>query len=86
VLATVLSVAATLTFLLAGYRDTAPADRAAIAALLHRVSRLTDDLPELVEIELNPVLVAPEGLAVVNASARVAPPDPRFDWYARRLS
>jgi acyl-CoA synthetase (NDP forming)/RimJ/RimL family protein N-acetyltransferase len=72
--------------LLAGYRDTAPADRPAIAELLHRVSRLTDDLPELVEIELNPVLVAPSGLAVVNAAARLAPPDPRFDWYARRLS
>jgi acyl-CoA synthetase (NDP forming)/RimJ/RimL family protein N-acetyltransferase len=72
--------------LLAGYRGSEPADRLAIADLLHRVARLIDDVPEVVEIELNPVLVAPSGLSVVNASGRVAPPRSRFDWYVRRLT
>jgi acyl-CoA synthetase (NDP forming) len=72
--------------LLTGYRGSEPADRSAIADLLHRVARLIDDLPEVVEIELNPVLVAPSGLSVVNAGGRVAPPRSRYDWYVRRLT
>ncbi|HEX6197391.1 MAG TPA: GNAT family N-acetyltransferase [Jiangellaceae bacterium] len=72
--------------LLTGYRGSDPADREAIAELLHRVARLIDDLPEVVAVELNPVLVAPSGLSIVNASARVEPPRLRTDWYVRRLS
>lgn len=71
--------------LLLGYRGGDVADLAAVEDLLHRVSRLTDDVPELVDLELDPVLVAPSGLAVVNAAARIAPPGSRADWYARRL-
>jgi acyl-CoA synthetase (NDP forming)/RimJ/RimL family protein N-acetyltransferase len=72
--------------LLLGYRGGAVADLGAVEDLLHRVSRLIDDLPEVVDVELSPVLVAPAGLAVVNAAVRVAPPGPRSDWYTRRLS
>ncbi len=72
--------------LLLGFDGSEPADLGAIEDLLHRLSRLTDDVPELVEIELNPVLVRTEGMAVVNASARVAPARSRADWYTRRLS
>ena len=72
--------------LLTGYRGSEPADQMAIADLLHRVARLIDDLPEVVDIELNPVMVASSGLSVVNATGRVAPPQSRFDWYVRRLS
>ncbi|HSI92491.1 MAG TPA: GNAT family N-acetyltransferase, partial [Jiangellaceae bacterium] len=71
--------------LLLGYRGGEVADLAAVEELLHRVSRLTDDLPEVVDVELSPVLVAPKGLAVVNAAAYVAPPGTRSDWYTRRL-
>ncbi len=71
--------------MLLGYRGGAVADLSAIENLLHRVSRLTDDLPEVADVELNPVLVATDGLAVVNASARVARPYSRSDWYTRRL-
>jgi acyl-CoA synthetase (NDP forming)/GNAT superfamily N-acetyltransferase len=71
--------------LLLGFDNSAPADLDAIANLLHRLSALTDDVPELVEIDLNPVLVRAEGLAVVNARARVAPARSRADWYTRRL-
>jgi hypothetical protein len=41
--------------------------------LLLRVSRLADDLPELAELELNPV-AGPEGCVIVDARVRVAPP------------
>ena len=72
--------------LLLGYRGGVVADLRAVEDLLHRVSRLTDDLPEVADVELGPVLVGTEGLAVVNASAHVAPPDPRSHWYTRRLA
>jgi acyl-CoA synthetase (NDP forming)/RimJ/RimL family protein N-acetyltransferase len=72
--------------LLLGYRGGAMADVRAVEDLLHRVSRLIDDLPEVADVELGPVLVGTEGLAVVNASAHVATPDPRSTWYTRRLA
>jgi acyl-CoA synthetase (NDP forming) len=72
--------------LLLGYHGGVVADLDAVADLLHRVSKLTDELPEVAELDLDPVLVAEHGLAVVNASARVAPTAARSDWYARRLS
>ena len=72
-------------WLVLGYRGGVIADLSAIEDLLHRVSRMSDDLPELADLELNPVLVATAGLAVVNASASIAPSDPRSDWYTRRL-
>lgn len=71
--------------LLFGYRGGVMADVAAVEDLLHRVSRMLDDLPELERLELNPVLVGERGRCVVNAAARLAPPTPRPDWYARRL-
>jgi acyl-CoA synthetase (NDP forming)/RimJ/RimL family protein N-acetyltransferase len=71
--------------LLRGYRGGDVADLAAVRDLLHRVSRLTDDLPEVSLLDLDPVLVARQGLSVVNATARVAPPALRSDWYTRRL-
>ena len=49
------------------------------------MSRLTDDLPEVSALELDPVLVGVKGLSVVNAVLSVAPPQTRSDWYSRRL-
>ncbi len=71
--------------LLFGYRGAEPADVTAIEDLLHRVSRLTDDLPEVSALELDPVLVGVKDLSVVNAVLSVAPPQTRSDWYSRRL-
>jgi acyl-CoA synthetase (NDP forming) len=71
--------------LLLGYRGDTVADLPAIENLLHRVSALVDDVPELATLELNPVLVRSGGLSVVNGSARVAPARSRADWYTRRL-
>ncbi|TDC46626.1 GNAT family N-acetyltransferase [Jiangella ureilytica] len=71
--------------LLMGYQGGIMADLGAVEDLVHRMSRLVDDVPEIRSIELDPVLAAESGLAVVNGSATVAAPAARQDWYTRRL-
>ena len=66
--------------LLTGYRGRPPVDTGALADVLHRVSRLVGDLPEVVELDCNPVLATSSGAVVVDARARVStdpqrPPD-----------
>lgn len=68
-----------------GWRGSAPADTAALEELLLRVSRLVDDHPEVVSVTLEPVVVATQGLAVLGASVRLAPPPARSDLGPRRL-
>jgi acetate---CoA ligase (ADP-forming) len=62
--------------LLAGFRGAPPADTDAVADLLLRISSLADDLDELAELDLNPVIAGPDGCVVVDARVRVAPPAP----------
>jgi acetyl coenzyme A synthetase (ADP forming)-like protein len=56
-----------------GYRGSPPADRAALITLLQRLSALVEELPELHELDLNPVRVLRpgEGAVVVDARIRV---------------
>ncbi len=61
--------------LVAGYRGAAAADADSLRDLLHRLSRLGDDLPELAELDLNPVLGRPDGCIAVDARARVRRPE-----------
>jgi acetyl coenzyme A synthetase (ADP forming)-like protein len=61
--------------LVAGYRGAPAADTAALTDLLHRLSRLGEDFPEVAELDLNPVLAGPEGCVAVDARARVQRPD-----------
>ncbi|PCG82912.1 acyl-CoA synthetase [Streptomyces sp. WZ.A104] len=68
-----------------GWRGSAPVDTAALEELLLRLSRLVDDHPEVVSVALEPVVVAPQGIAVLGASVRLAPPPPRGDLGPRRL-
>ena len=58
---------------LAGFRNLAPADRSAVEDCLMRLSRLATDLPELVEIEINPLraLVDGHGCLALDARARL---------------
>jgi acetate---CoA ligase (ADP-forming) len=60
--------------LLSGFRGAAPADAAAVGDLLLRIGRLADELPQLAELDLNPVIAGPEGCVVVDARVRVAAP------------
>jgi acyl-CoA synthetase (NDP forming) len=58
--------------LLTGYRGSAPVDTAAVEDLLLRLGRLAEDLPEVAELDLNPVLVSARGVMVVDAKLRLA--------------
>jgi acetyltransferase len=56
--------------LLRGFRGAAPADISALAALIARVSQIAAAL-DVEEIELNPVIVHPEGQGVTLADGLV---------------
>ena len=65
--------------LLQGYRGHRPADIPAIEDLLLRVARLVEDVPEIGELDLNPVIALPPGggCQVVDARIRVNPESTR---------
>jgi acyl-CoA synthetase (NDP forming) len=58
--------------LVRGYRGKPAADERALADLLHRLSRLGDDLHEVAELDLNPVIASPDGCVAVDARVRVS--------------
>jgi len=47
------------------------ADIGAVRNILLRISRLADDLPQVVELDLNPVIARPDGVVAVDARVRV---------------
>jgi acyl-CoA synthetase (NDP forming) len=59
--------------LLAGHRGAAAADVDALVALVVQLGCLAEEVPEIAELDLNPVLVGPAGCTVVDAKVRVAP-------------
>jgi acyl-CoA synthetase (NDP forming) len=70
--------------LLHGHRGSAAADIPALRDVLMRVSRLADDLPEVTELDLNPVIARQLGAVAVDARIRVTPQVPQ-DPFLRRL-
>ncbi len=59
--------------LLLGHRGQPPADIAGLRDALLKISRLADDLPEVSELDLNPVIARPDGVNAVDARVRVSP-------------
>jgi acetyltransferase len=59
--------------LLRGVRGERGVDREALAAIVARFSQLLVDLPEVAEIEINPLTVGPAGAVAVDARARLGP-------------
>lgn len=57
--------------LLQGYRGQPAADIDALRDVLLRVSRLADEVPEIVELDLNPVIVLPAGRGCRIVDARI---------------
>jgi acetyl coenzyme A synthetase (ADP forming)-like protein len=55
-----------------GYRGHAAADVAALENLLLRVSRLVEEVPQISELDLNPVFALPPGLGCRIVDARIA--------------
>lgn len=58
---------------LKGYRDTEPADEHAIRLTLVKLSQIAVDLPEVRELEINPLLSDNKGVTALNARVRIAP-------------
>jgi acetate---CoA ligase (ADP-forming) len=57
--------------LVAGFRGSPPSDAAALADAVLRLSRLAEDLPEVVELDLNPLIALENGCVAVDARVRV---------------
>jgi acyl-CoA synthetase (NDP forming)/RimJ/RimL family protein N-acetyltransferase len=68
--------------LLDGYRGSPKVDRDALIAVLESIAKVAELVPELVELDLNPVVVTASGALVVDCKARLAPgrngPGPLF--------
>jgi acyl-CoA synthetase (NDP forming) len=65
--------------LLQGYRGHPAADVDAIEELLLRLSRLVEDIPEISEVDLNPILAMPpgQGCRIIDARIRLEKNAPR---------
>jgi acetate---CoA ligase (ADP-forming) len=61
--------------LLTGYRGSPPADVKALKDLLYRINAMVEDLPEVAELDLNPVFVRPvdQGVVAVDVRMKLAP-------------
>jgi acetyltransferase len=59
--------------LLAGYRDRPAADLDAIRRTLVQVAQLIGDIPEVAELDINPLLADEHGVVALDARIRVAP-------------
>jgi acyl-CoA synthetase (NDP forming) len=70
--------------MLLGHRGLPAVDTRALADALLRVSRLADDLPEVAELDLNPVMARPDGVCAVDVRIRVSPAE-SSDPFLRRL-
>ncbi|MCX7624421.1 MAG: acetate--CoA ligase family protein, partial [Thermomicrobium sp.] len=77
--------------LLTGYRGSPPVAVAAVEELLLRVSALAEELPDVAELDLNPVIARPDGVVVVDARIRVEHAEPPLPlgartrpWWARQ--
>jgi acyl-CoA synthetase (NDP forming) len=57
--------------LLDGFRGAPPVDRDAFAAVIQRLSALVEAFPELVELEVNPLVLLPRGQGAVALDARM---------------
>lgn len=62
--------------LIAGWRGAPAADQASLKDLLYRLSRLSIDVPEVAELDLNPVIAGPDGCVAVDARIRLRRPEP----------
>ena len=58
--------------LLKAYRDVPAADEESIALLLVKVAQMAADLPEVAELDLNPILANHEGVIVLDARIAMA--------------
>jgi acetyl coenzyme A synthetase (ADP forming)-like protein len=70
--------------LLTGFRGAPMRDVAALEDVLLRVSVLAEYLPQVAELDINPLIVHEEGATIVDARIRVEPVEPPLPLGARR--
>jgi acyl-CoA synthetase (NDP forming)/GNAT superfamily N-acetyltransferase len=70
--------------LLSGYRGAAPLDHRAAENVLLRLGALAEAIPEIAELELNPLVLHESGAVAVDARVRIVPREPA-DPFLRRL-
>jgi acyl-CoA synthetase (NDP forming) len=70
--------------LLYGHHGGPPVDLDSLADILLRISRLADEVPEIAELDLNPVIAQADGAHPVDARIRLVPTEPQ-DPFLRRL-
>jgi acetyltransferase len=58
--------------LLGGFRDTPAADLDALCAVLVAVSQIVADVPEIAELDINPLILSHEGAIALDARIRVS--------------
>ena len=71
--------------LLFGYCNTPTMAVDALEDLLLRIGGLADAIPEIAELDCNPVIVSSTGATAVDVKVRLAPPDPAPPPGVRRL-
>ena len=72
--------------LLTGYRGAPAMDIDALEQVLLRVAELAQNFPEVSELDLNPVVAVPSGVAALDIKIKLAPAIDEPDAYARSLA
>jgi acyl-CoA synthetase (NDP forming) len=72
--------------LLTGYRGMPAMDIDALEQVLLRVARLAEECPEVSELDLNPVVAVPSGVAALDVKLKLQPVGDEPDAYVRELS
>jgi acyl-CoA synthetase (NDP forming) len=71
--------------LLDGFRGAPVVPLSAVVDVLVRVAALVDDVPEIAELDLNPLICGTDGLSAVDARIRIATPPRHPDPLVRQL-
>ena len=72
--------------LLTGYRGMPAMDTDALEQVLLRVARLAEECPEVSELDLNPVVAVPSGVAALDVKLKLQAVGDEPDAYVRELS
>jgi acyl-CoA synthetase (NDP forming)/GNAT superfamily N-acetyltransferase len=72
--------------LLTGYRGTSAMDTDSLEQALLRVAQLAEDFPEVSELDLNPVVAVPDGVAALDVKLKLQPAQDEPDPYIRSLA
>jgi acyl-CoA synthetase (NDP forming)/GNAT superfamily N-acetyltransferase len=70
---------------LRGFRGAPAGNLAAVEDVLLRVARLADEIPQIREMDINPLIVTPDGAIAVDVKIRLAPAPDTVDPTLRRM-